>query len=166
MTAVTRGIKIRKPAAKAFNKPFSRLKTSSKSKLVRRTKFISKISASRVPARTNGQETLEISKISSLGTISSDLIEKINIEIYNDDKRVKRFIESVLTAKQQGTGYTKTHRVYKYKSQSRRRHRNSRHYLSESSINSEAGDRLIVSFLHYKEGTQPFLNLASRFPTV
>ena len=72
---------------------------SSKSKSARRTKFIFKISASRAPARINSQKILEISKISSSETISLDLIEKIDIEIHNDDERIKRLIKSVLTAK-------------------------------------------------------------------
>ena len=80
----------------------------------------------------------------------------MDIKIYNNDKRVKRLIESVLAKKrdtQPGTGYIKIYRVYKYKSYSRRRYRYSRYYLSESSIDLEVEDRLIVSFLYYKEGT-------------
>ena len=110
-----------------------------------------------------------MSKIPSSGTVSPDLIEKTDIEIHNNDERIKRLIKSVLTKKrdtQLDTSHTKIYRVYKYKSYSRRRYRYNRHYLSELSTNSEVGDRLIISFLHYKEGTQPFLNLASRFPTV
>ena len=110
-----------------------------------------------------------MSEIPSLGTVSPDLIEEIDIEIYNDDERVKRLIKSVLIKKrdtQPGTGYIKTYRVYKYKSHSRRRYRRSRHYLSKLSTNSEVGDRLIMSFLHYKEDTQPFLDLVSHFPIV
>lgn len=67
---------------------------------------------------------------------------------------------------QSGTGHIKTHRVHKHKSHSRRRYRRSRHYLSESNIDSETGDRSIVFFLHHEEGTQSFLDLASRFSTV
>ena len=108
-------------------------------------------------------------KIPSSGTVSPDLIEETDIETHNDDERVKRLIESVLTKKrdtQLGTSHTKTYRVHKHKSHSRRRYRRSRHYSSKLSTDSEAGDRSIMSFLHYKEDTQPFLNLASHFPTV
>ena len=105
-------------------------------------------------------------KTPSPETVSPDLIEKTDIETHNDDERVKRLIKSVLAKKrdtQLGTGYIKTYRVHKHKSHSRRRYRRSYHYLSELSTNLEAGDRLIMSFLHYKEDTQPFLNLISRF---
>ena len=108
-------------------------------------------------------------KTPSLGTVSPDLIEKTDIEIYNNDERVKRLIKSVLTKKrdtQSGTGHTKIYRVYKHKFYSRRRYRRSRYYLSELSIDLEVGNRLIISFLHYKEDTQPFLNLVSRFSIV
>ena len=97
-----------------------------------------------------------MSKIPSLEMVSPDLIEKTDIEIHNNDERIKRLIESVLTKKrdtQLGTNYIKTYRVYKHKFYSRRRHRRSYHYLSELSTDSEAENRLIVSFLHYKEGT-------------
>ena len=110
-----------------------------------------------------------MSKIPFLETISPDFIEEIDIEIYNDDERVKRLIESVLVKKrdtQSGTSHIKIYRVYKYKSYSRRRYRRNRYYLSELSIDLEVGDRLIISFLYYKEGTQPFLNLVSYFPIV
>ena len=108
-------------------------------------------------------------KTPSPGTVSPDLIEEIDIETHNDDERVKRLIKSVLVKKrdtQPDTSHIKTYRVHKHKSHSRRRYRRNYHYLSKLSIDSEAEDRLIISFLHYKEDTQPFLNLASRFPTV
>ena len=88
--------------------------------------------------------------------VSPDLIEKTDIEIHNNDERIKRLIESVLTKKrdtQLGTDYIKIYRVYKYKFYSRRRYRRSYYYLSELSIDLEVENRLIVSFLHYKEGT-------------
>ena len=108
-------------------------------------------------------------KIPSPGTVSPDLIEETDIKTHNDDERVKRLIKSVLVKKrdtQLGTSYTKTYRVYKHKSYSRRRYRRNYYYLSELSTDLEVGNRLIISFLHYKEDTQPFLNLVSRFPIV
>ena len=110
-----------------------------------------------------------MSEISSLGIVSPDLIEEIDIKIYNDDERVKRLIKSVLTKKrdtQLDTDYIKTYRVYKYKSYSRRRYYYNYYYLSELSIDLEIGDRLIISFLYYKEDTQSFFNLVSRFSII
>ena len=169
IAAVTRNTKAPKPTAKATSKPFSRPRTSSKSKSAKGTKSTSKTSTSRAPAPTNRQGTPQVPKIPSPGTVSPDLIEETDIETHNNDERIKRLIKSVLAKKrdtQPGTSHTKTYRVHKHKSHSRRRHRRSRHYSSELSTDSEAGDRLIMSFLYHKEGTQPFLNLVSRFPTM
>ena len=110
-----------------------------------------------------------MSKISSLGTISPDLIEKIDIKTYNDDERVKRLIKSVLVKKrdtQLGTSYIKIYRVYKYKSYSRRRYRRNYYYLSKLSIDLEIENRLIISFLYYKKDTQSFFNLVFYFSIV
>ena len=81
-----------------------------------------------------------MSKILSLGTVSLDLIEEIDIKTYNNDERVKRLIKSVLIKKcdtQLDINYIKTYRVYKYKSYSRRRYRYNYHYLSELSTDLE-----------------------------
>ena len=110
-----------------------------------------------------------MSKISSSGTVSPDLIEETDIETHNNDERVKRLIKSVLIKKrdtQLDTNYIKTYRVYKYKFYSRRRYRRNRYYLLELSINLEIENRLIISFLYYKKDTQSFLNLVSYFSIV
>ena len=156
IAVVTRGTKVPKSATKAISKLFNRSRISSKSKSVKGIKSIFKTSTSRAPVSTNRQRTPQVSKTSSLGTVSLDLIEETDIETYNDDERVKRLIESVLAKKrdtQLGTNHIKTYRVYKHKFYFYRRYRYNRHYLLELSIDLEIGDRLIISFLYYKEDT-------------
>ena len=87
------------------------------------------------------------------------------METPNDHDVLRRLIQKELAKVRdtQHAGRTNTYRIHK--SHSRKHYHRSRRY-SDSSTDSEAGDRPMVSFLHHQEGEQPFYDLASPFPTV
>ena len=153
MAVTTRGITAPKaPAPKAS----SRHKAPSRSKSASRTKSASKTARGTAPGPP---AALKIPAIPSLGMASSDYIEETDIEARNDRDAIRRLIRSELAKArdaQPSVERANTHRVRK--SRSRRRHRRSGQYSSsELNIDSEEGDRPLVSFLHYFRRYASFL---------
>ena len=151
MAAVTRGNKAPKPTAKAASRPktSNKSKTSSRPRSNKGTKTTPKATTNGDPTPTNDHGTVQVPEIPSSGTVTPDLIEETDIETSNGHDVLRALIRNELSKArkaQPAGGQTKTHRVHK--SHSRRHHRHSRHYLSDSSTDSKAGNRPIVSFLH------------------
>ena len=188
MALATRGIAVLKaavakasaakaPAAKASSraKTSNRSKVSSKSKSANRAKSTSKPTQKATPtapAAPTAPVAVEVPETPSPGTVTPDLIEEIDVETLNNNAAIRRLIQSeVAKARdvQPSTSHTSRADAYRVrKSRSHRRHRRSRRYSYSSGVStdSEEGDRPPVSFLHHKEGTRPFLDLAGRFPMV
>ena len=152
MAVTTRGITTPKtPAAKASLRP----KTSSTAKAAKRTKSTPK--AAPKPALT--QPPIQVKTTPSPETVIPD---ETDIKASKDYKIIRRLIISELAKIMLKPVTTNQANIYRvYKSHSRRRYRRDYRYSSKLSTDSEKGDRLIVLFLYYNQGTQLFLKLAA-----
>ena len=163
MAVTTRDITAsRKSAAKASKrlKASSRPKTSITSKTANWNKAAPGAARKTPSALRHGHNASKVPATPSPRTATPDLIEGTDTETANDHDLRRRLIRRLIRSEsakvrdtQSNRDGANTHQVHKF--HSCRRHRRCRRYSSESSTDSEEGDRLTLSFLHHFRVSRP-----------